>query len=55
MGEKRWYTIKFSAKLTKEDLRAMQKCFFEAMEEAMLISECSDLVIEEECCDDAST
>lgn len=48
MEEKHWYTIKFSAKLSQDDLRAMNKCFFDAMEESMLISECSNLSIEVE-------
>lgn len=46
--EKKWYTIKFSAKLDEHDLRAMNKCFFDAMNEAMDIEECGNLEITEE-------
>lgn len=45
---KKWYTITFSAKLDENDVRAMGSCFYEAMEESMLISECSNLKIEAE-------
>lgn len=31
----RWYRIVFSAKLTDSDLRAMKKCFFDALNESM--------------------
>lgn len=43
---KKWYTVKFSAKMSEDDVRAMNKCFYDAMEEAMQISPCADLVIE---------
>lgn len=45
MNEKQWYTITFSAKMTEDDVRAMKKCFYDAMEEAMQISPCADLKI----------
>lgn len=45
---KKWYTIRFSAKLDKDDIRAMNNCFYEAMDEFMLISECENLKIEME-------
>lgn len=48
MEKKRWYTITFSAKLDSDDIRAMNKCFFDAMNDAMLITECSNLEIKEE-------
>lgn len=43
----KWYRISFSAQLTADDLRAMKKCFFDAMNEAMEIYDLEDLVIEE--------
>lgn len=43
---KKWYKITFSAQLSEDDLRAMNKCFYDAMEEAMEISPCSNLKIE---------
>ena len=43
----KWYRISFSAKLTAEDLRAMKKCFFDAMNESMEIYDLDGLVIEE--------
>lgn len=46
MKKKQWYTVSFSAKMTEEDVRAMQNCFYQAMEEAMLISPCANLNIE---------
>ena len=45
---KKWYTITFSAKLDENDVRAMGSCFYEAMNESMLIQECTDLEIKEE-------
>ena len=48
MEEKKWYRVSFSAKMNADDLRAMNKCFFDAMSDAMYIEECSDLKIEEE-------
>lgn len=44
----KWYRISFSAKLNADDLRAMQKCFFDAMNEAMEIYDLDDLEIKEE-------
>lgn len=46
MSKKLWYTVTFSAKMSEDDVRAMKKCFYDAMEEAMQISPCSDLKIE---------
>lgn len=45
MNKKKWYTITFSAKMTEDDVRAMKKCFYDAMEEAMQINECANLDI----------
>jgi hypothetical protein len=42
---KKWYTITFSAQMTEDDVRAMKKCFYDAMEEAMEISPCANLEI----------
>jgi hypothetical protein len=44
---RKWYRISFSAKLTADDLRAMKKCFFDAMNESMEIYDLEGLVIEE--------
>ena len=46
MDNKQWYTVTFSAKMTEDDVRAMKKCFYDAMEETMQISECVALDIE---------
>lgn len=46
--EKKWYTIKFSAKLDEDDVRAMKSCFFDAMNESMDIYELADFEITEE-------
>ncbi len=45
--ENKWYRISFSAKLSPDDLRAMKKCFFDAMNESMEIYDLANLVIEE--------
>lgn len=45
--EAKWYRISFSAKLSADDLRAMKKCFFDAMNESMEIYDLENLVIEE--------
>lgn len=47
LEEAKWYRISFSAKLTPDDLRAMKKCFFDAMNESMEIYDLENLVIEE--------
>lgn len=47
LEEGKWYRISFSAKLTPSDLRAMNKCFFDAMNESMEIYDLANLVIEE--------
>ena len=46
-SESKWYRISFSAKLTPDDIRAMKKCFFDAMNESMEIYDLEGLVIEE--------
>jgi hypothetical protein len=46
-SESKWYRISFSAKLTADDLRAMKKCFFNAMNESMEIYDLANLEIEE--------
>jgi hypothetical protein len=46
-SESKWYHISFSAKLSPDDLRAMKKCFFDAMNESMEIYDLENLVIEE--------
>lgn len=45
--ESKWYRISFSAKLTADDLRAMKKCFFDAMNESMEIYDLEGLEIKE--------
>lgn len=45
---KQWHTITFSAKLDQDDIKAMNKCFYDAMKESMEISECANLMIRAE-------
>lgn len=46
MSEKKlWYKVTFSAKMSEDDVRAMKKCFYDAMEEAMEIGPCAALDI----------
>ena len=45
--EAKWYRISFSAKLNADDLRAMKKCFFDAMNESMEIYDLDGLEIKE--------
>ena len=45
--EKKTYQITFKADLTEDDVRAMNKCFYDAMNEAMSISEIWGLKLEE--------
>ena len=45
---KQWHTITFSAKVDQDDIRALNKCFYDAMKESMEISECADLMIRAE-------
>ena len=47
LEEAKWYRISFSAKLTPDDLRAMKKCFFDAMNESMEIYDLEGLEIKE--------
>ena len=44
----KWYKVEFYAKMTDDDIRAMQSCFYAAMNEAMGIPECEGLKITEE-------
>ncbi len=44
--EKKTYQIAFKAELTEDDVRAMKKCFYDAMLEAMEISPVWDLKLE---------
>lgn len=46
MSKKLWYTVTFSAKMSEDDVKAMKKCFYDAMEESMGISPCAALDIE---------
>ena len=45
---KKTYTITFKAELTEDDVKAMNKCFFDAMNEAMDIHELWGLEIKED-------
>lgn len=45
---KKWYTVTFSAEMTEDDVRAMNKYFYDTMEEAMQISPCANLEIKPE-------
>lgn len=45
---KQWHTITFSANLDQDDIKAMNKSFYDAMKESMEISECADLMIRTE-------
>lgn len=45
--EKKTYRITFMADLTEDDVRAMKKCFYDAMQEAMEIGPCWELQLEE--------
>jgi hypothetical protein len=49
---KKTYTIIFKAELTEDDLKAMQGCFYQAMNESMEISEVWGLKIKEDKEDD---
>lgn len=44
---KKIYKITFMAELTEDDLKAMQSCFYDAMNESMEIEEVWGLKIEE--------
>lgn len=44
--EKKCYQITFKAELTEDDVRAMKKCFYDAMLEAMEITPVWDLKLE---------
>lgn len=46
LEEAEWYHISFDAKLTPDDLRAMKKCFFDAMNESMEIYDLRELKLE---------
>ena len=43
--KKQWYTVTFSAKMSEDDVAAMEDCFYQAMEEAMEIYQCAGLDI----------
>ena len=43
---KKWYTVTFSAKMSEDDVRAMKKCFYDAMLESMEISPVWNLKLE---------
>lgn len=45
--EKKTYRITFTADLTEDDVRAMKKCFYDAMSEAMEINQVWGLQLEE--------
>ena len=45
--EKKTYRITFMADLTEDDVRAMKKCFYDAMLESMQISPVWNLKLEE--------
>jgi hypothetical protein len=45
--EKKTYRITFMADLTEDDVRALKKCFYDAMQEAMEIGPCWELQLEE--------
>lgn len=46
---KQWYTVSFQAKMSEEDVRAMNKYFYEAMADSMNITECCALDIDDDC------
>lgn len=45
---KKWYKVTFYAEMTDEDVKAMKGSFFAAMSDAMEISNCEGLEIEED-------
>lgn len=45
--EKKTYMVTFMADLTEDDVRAMKKCFYDAMSEAMDIDQVWELQLEE--------
>lgn len=46
---KEWYTISFQAKMNDNDIKAMKSCFYDAMEQAMQITDCRNLNIIDNC------
>lgn len=48
MEQTKTYKITFYAELNEDDLRAMQSCFYQAMNESMEIEEVWGLEIEED-------
>lgn len=46
--EKKWYKVTFYAKMTEEDVKAMNGCFYETMAQDMQIDEVDGLSIQEE-------
>lgn len=49
MSKKQWYTVTFCAKMSEDDVRAMNKYFYETMAECMNITECCALDIDDDC------
>jgi hypothetical protein len=47
--KKKWYTVSFQAKMSEEDIRAMNKYFYETMADSMQITECCPLDIDDDC------
>ena len=45
--DKKWYKITFNAELTEDDVRAMNKCFYDIMNEAMDIYDLADLELKQ--------
>ena len=45
--DKKWYKITFNAELTEDDVRAMKKCFYDIMNEAMDIYDLADLELKQ--------
>ena len=44
---KKWYKIAFNAELTADDVKAMNKCFYDIMNEAMDIYDLADLELKQ--------
>lgn len=55
MKNKKWYKVTFYAEMNEDDIKAMNGSFFDAMEEAMDIHNCSQLSIEENSSNDNTT
>lgn len=46
MENKHWYKVVFYARMDDDDVHAMKECFYDAMDQAMAISECCCLEID---------